>query len=82
MVTTAQTVGQEGLQTYIILKSLVKSFRLMSVLLPEVSGVRDLDVTSVIIINGPPCIDPEGDGGREGSWDRLDRLRNVTYISN
>jgi len=38
----------------------------MSVLLPEVSGVRDLDVTSVIIINWPPCIETWGDGGREG----------------
>jgi hypothetical protein len=66
MVTRALAVGQEGLQTYIILKSLVKSFRLMSVLLPEVSGVRDWDVTSVIIINGPPYIEPRGDGGREG----------------
>jgi hypothetical protein len=66
MVTTAQAVGQEGLQTDIILKFLVKSFRLMSVLLPEVSGVRDLDVTSVIITNGPLCIEPGGDGGREG----------------
>jgi hypothetical protein len=65
MVTTAQAVDQEGLQTYIILKSIVKSFRLMSVLLPAVSVVRDLGVTSVIIINGLPCIEPRGYGGRK-----------------
>jgi hypothetical protein len=64
MVTTVQAVGQEVLQTYIILKSLVRSFRLMSVLLPEVIGVRDLDIISVIIINGPPFIESWGDGGR------------------
>jgi hypothetical protein len=69
MVTTTQALVQEVLQTYIILKSLVKSFRLMSVLLPEFCGVRDLDVTSVIIINGPPCIELWGDSGREGRAD-------------
>jgi len=81
MVTTAHAVGKEGLQTYIILKSLVKSFRLMSVLVPEVSCMRDLDVTSVIIINVTPYIEPGETAGRRGRG-RLARLRNVAYICN
>jgi hypothetical protein len=38
-------MGQEGTQTYIILKCVMGSFRLDSILLPEGSTGRDLKVT-------------------------------------
>jgi hypothetical protein len=48
------SVGQEGPQTYRILNSVGSSFGLYSVLLTEVSVLRDLEVTSLVIIWGPP----------------------------